>query len=82
MPGRNEPEKGEGLSSALSKAQPYLDAVWLMTGSAALGTLSGYFLDRRLGTRPWLLVAGALLGIGAGFYAFIRAVMGIDKGRQ
>jgi ATP synthase protein I len=82
MAGRRGAEDGEGLSSALSKAQPYLNAVWLMTGSVALGTLTGYFLDRRFGTKPWLLVAGALVGVGAGFYGFIRAVIALDKGRK
>lgn len=28
----------------------------------------GWFLDRWLGTRPWLLVAGALMGNAAGLY--------------
>jgi ATP synthase protein I len=79
MPGRRGREDGEGLSSALSKAQPYLDAVWLMTGSVALGTLGGFFLDRRFGTKPWLLVVGALLGVSGGFYSFIRAVIALDK---
>jgi ATP synthase protein I len=76
MPDRKD---GEGVTNALSKAQPYLDAVWLMTGSVALGALGGYFLDRHFGTKPWLLVVGSLLGIGSGFYAFIRAVMALDK---
>jgi len=80
MPDKRGPQ--DGFAAALSKAQPYLDAVWLMTGSVALGTLTGYFLDRRLGTKPWLLVAGALVGIVAGFYSFIRAVTALDKGRK
>jgi ATP synthase protein I len=76
MPDRKD---GEGLSSALSKAQPYLDAVWLMTGSVALGTLGGFFLDRQFDTKPWLLITGALLGVSGGFYSFIRVVMALDK---
>jgi ATP synthase protein I len=45
----------------------------------ALGTLGGFFLDRRFGTKPWLLVVGAVLGVSAGFYSFIRAVIAQDK---
>jgi ATP synthase protein I len=82
MAGRRAADDGEGLSGAFAKAQPYLNAVWLMTGSVALGTLGGYFLDRRLGTKPWLLVTGALLGVAAGFYGFIRAVIALDRGRR
>ena len=37
------------------------------------GLLLGWFLDRWLGTRPWLLVTGLVLGAAAGFYEFIRA---------
>jgi ATP synthase protein I len=33
---------------------------------------AGWLLDRWLGTRPWLLVAGLVLGSVAGFYQFIK----------
>ena len=33
----------------------------------------GWILDRWLGTKPWLLVAGIVLGSAAGFYQFLRA---------
>ena len=33
----------------------------------------GWMLDRWLGTKPWLLVAGIVLGSAAGFYQFLRA---------
>lgn len=32
----------------------------------------GWMLDRWLGTSPWLLVTGILLGSAVGFYEFIR----------
>ena len=32
----------------------------------------GWLLDRWLGTAPWLLVAGLVLGAVTGFYQFIR----------
>jgi ATP synthase protein I len=32
----------------------------------------GWMLDRWLGTSPWLLVAGIVVGAIAGFYQFIR----------
>ena len=32
----------------------------------------GWLLDRWLGTKPWLLVIGIVLGAVAGFYQFIR----------
>jgi ATP synthase protein I len=32
----------------------------------------GWLLDRWLGTKPWLLLMGIVLGAVAGFYQFIR----------
>jgi len=36
------------------------------------GLVAGWLMDRWLGTRPWLLVAGIVLGAVVGFYQFIR----------
>ncbi len=36
------------------------------------GVLLGHWLDGRLGTGPWLLVAGLLLGIGVSSFAVVR----------
>ncbi|MGH9874246.1 MAG: AtpZ/AtpI family protein [Pyrinomonadaceae bacterium] len=33
---------------------------------------AGWLADRWLGTKPWLLVLGTVLGAIAGFYQFIR----------
>ena len=30
----------------------------------------GYLLDRAIDTRPWFMLVGLLVGLGAGFYAF------------
>ena len=32
-----------------------------------LGLLGGYWLDGKLGSKPWLTLAGLLLGVAAGF---------------
>ncbi|PYS44036.1 MAG: hypothetical protein DMF71_05180 [Acidobacteria bacterium] len=37
------------------------------------GLIVGWLLDRWLGTSPWLLVAGLVLGSAAGLYEFFRA---------
>ena len=36
------------------------------------GLFVGWLLDRWLGTQPWLLVVGLVLGAAAGFYELIR----------
>ena len=33
---------------------------------------AGWFLDRWLGTQPWLLIAGIVLGSAAGLFEFVR----------
>ena len=35
----------------------------------------GYWLDRRFGWEPWLLLAGLILGMAAGFLNFFRLVL-------
>lgn len=54
------------------------DTGWLMTAEllTAVGVWGGigWLLDRWLGTEPWILVAGLLLGAGLGTYiVFLRA---------
>lgn len=63
-----------GTANALRQAQPYIDASWQLIGSVGLGALGGWWLDGRLGTRPWLLVAGAAFGLVAGMISFLRVV--------
>ena len=36
---------------------------------------AGYKLDGWLGTRPWLLIIGAFLGMIVGFYNLVRRVL-------
>jgi F0F1-type ATP synthase assembly protein I len=40
-----------------------------------IGVCLGWWLDGRLGSEPWLLVAGSVLGFVAGFLAFFRSVL-------
>jgi ATP synthase protein I len=35
----------------------------------------GQWLDRKLGTTPWLLIIGVFLGAGASFYSMYRKLM-------
>lgn len=49
----------------------YAAAFGLFAAVAGFSGL-GWLLDRWLGTAPWLLVGGLVLGAGAGFYEFVR----------
>jgi ATP synthase protein I len=45
-----------------------------LVGCIVVGYLLGGFLDRKLGTSPWLVVVGVLLGTAAGFVGLFRMV--------
>lgn len=47
--------------------------------STVLGFWGGYVLDRWLGSAPWLMLAGLLLGIASGFVNLFRAVGLFDR---
>lgn len=70
---------GEEVAASYRKAGPYLDASWQLAGSVAFWTLAGWWLDKKVHTTPWLLVAGAVLGVGLGFFLFFRALSDIGK---
>ncbi len=38
------------------------------------GLFVGHWLDRRIGTGPWLLILGVFVGAAAGFYNLYRAL--------
>ncbi len=47
--------------------------------STVIGMVAGYYLDRWLGTRPWLFMVGLLLGIAAGFVSLFRTVKDSER---
>lgn len=68
-PGRNS------LGEAMRAVGPYLNLGWTFAATVAVGTFLGWWLDRKLGTRPWLLLGGIFLGIGAAFVSFLKVTM-------
>jgi F0F1-type ATP synthase assembly protein I len=46
----------------------------ILVACIVCGYFLGSFLDRKLGTSPWLVVAGVLLGTAAGFVELFRTV--------
>ena len=59
------------LADALRYLQSGTMIVAPMLGLGALG----YWLDGRWGTKPWLLLAGLLVGMIGGFVNFLRFVL-------
>jgi ATP synthase protein I len=53
-------------------------AAFSLFSAVVAGLIIGWLLDRWLGTKPWLLVTGIILGAVAGFYEFIRSTAKIS----
>lgn len=51
-------------------------------GTVGLFVVLGWWADRKLGTTPWLLLAGALLGIVGSFISLISKVKALDSTRS
>lgn len=60
--------------SALRAVAVLSGAGFTLAAAVAIGALAGRWLDQRLGTEPWLLVVGFLLGTVAGFIQMARIV--------
>ena len=55
---------------------------WYFATSLGVGTVGGYFLDRWLGTKPWILILGLLLGTVVGFYGMFKMLMPVYKAKD
>jgi ATP synthase protein I len=47
--------------------------------ATVIGLVGGYYVDRWLGTTPWLLMVGLVLGIAAGFVNLFRSVKRAER---
>ena len=61
------PNEDENRKSGFAYA-----AALTLFASVVSGCGLGYLLDRWLGTQPWLLVSGIVLGSAVGLYEFVR----------
>lgn len=79
MTGDHGGARGGGRSGGPSAAA--FAGVGLQLGfTLALFAWLGTWLDRRLGTSPWLLILLVFVGAAAGFYSIYRRVIGPGSG--
>lgn len=83
-PAEVERRKNELLREARGEAPRQTSNPMLGLGLQFVVTIlvclfAGQWLDRRLGTTPWLLLAGMLLGGALGFWTMIRAAELVNK---
>jgi ATP synthase protein I len=50
------------------------------TSPSIAGALIGYYLDKRLGTQPWLTLTLLLVGIFAGFLRLFSLLKSFQRG--
>jgi len=46
----------------------------MLPSSIAVGLFAGYYLDKWLGTKPWLLMILTLLGVASGLISLVRGL--------
>lgn len=66
---------GEDPGEVWKRAGPYLSLGTMFAAAIVGGLLAGYWLDKWLGTSPWLTLGGLLLGLVTGFYNFFAVVL-------
>jgi ATP synthase protein I len=62
------------FQDTVRRAGPAASAGYTLIGALLLLGGIGYGIDRWLGTSPWGLLAGLILGIVVGFYELARTV--------
>jgi F0F1-type ATP synthase assembly protein I len=72
--GRGSAWLPKAMPSSIRNAGPVVGAAYSLIGAIVLLGVLGYFADQWLGTDPWLLIAGLLLGIVVGFYELAKVV--------
>jgi F0F1-type ATP synthase assembly protein I len=67
-PGKRQQEEGFSVSE-------FAGVGFQFAFSIILFLYAGQWLDRKLGTAPWLLIVGVFLGAGLAFYSMYRKLM-------
>jgi ATP synthase protein I len=78
MAGSQPPDR----RTTASGAGEYLGVGLQFAGAIVLFLFVGQWLDRQLGTDPWLLLLGVFVGAGAGFYSLYRQLVITPRDRE
>jgi ATP synthase protein I len=57
----------------------FLNTGFEIAAAVGLGCLAGYWIDRKLGSSPWGIVVGTVLGAAAGMYIVIKETMRMNR---
>ena len=65
----------ESFFKAYRTVAPLFGSGIQLAAAVALFFFLGRWLDEKMGTGPWLMLIGALIGAGGGLYGFIRTAV-------
>ncbi|VAV99646.1 ATP synthase protein I [hydrothermal vent metagenome] len=74
----NSPRSKDGLNESHAYGMAMRLVAELLSG-LIVGLIVGWFLDKWLGTKPWLLIIFIFLGLGAGIFNVVRAAKQIEE---
>jgi ATP synthase protein I len=69
------PQGGKLLKATMRLASVGIE----LSISTVIGLLGGRWLDGKLGTDPWLMIVGLVLGVTAGFRSLIRTAQKANR---
>jgi F0F1-type ATP synthase assembly protein I len=72
----------EDSFKAFRVAGPLLGSGIQLAAAVAFFFFVGRWLDGKLGTTPWLMLAGALAGVGGGMYRFIKTALEVGASQD
>lgn len=78
----HDPDGPEHRPPLLAEGGEYMGAGFQFAGAILFFLLVGRWLDERLGTDPWLLILGVLVGGGAGFFSLYRQLVIVPRERE
>ncbi|HRK04971.1 MAG TPA: AtpZ/AtpI family protein [Chlorobiota bacterium] len=78
-PADDAKKNSRSQSSVARQLAPYLALGSQLAASVLLPGGIGWYADKQLGTTPWLLVGGLVLGSVVGFVQFFRSVSQLTR---
>jgi len=79
---KNSPPKKKHWQGEFRDSSSFLTIGVQLAGSMLVYIFIGYFLDRWLDTKPWLMIVGSIIGMVAFFVQLYRLVQRLDAHHQ
>jgi ATP synthase protein I len=74
-----DPTPKKNSSGAMRQIALALELPFMLVGPPVVGGAIGYFLDRWLHTKPWVMIVLGLCGVAVGLRDTIKAATAGDK---